>query len=83
MVATGVVFSNPPTNIIKIAIKNNQSNDPFFFSASVPLPALFTETGQLERSAYLSMWRSIPDANESTRDIPLNAAPSDLDFLIR
>jgi len=83
VVPTGVVFSNPPSNIIKIAIKNNQSNDAFFFSATVPLPVLFTEAGALERSAYLSMWKSIPDANESTRDIPLNAGPTDLDFLVR
>jgi hypothetical protein len=83
VVPTGVVVTNPPSNVIKIAIKNNQSNDAFFFSAPVSLPVLFTEAGQLERSAYLSMWKSIPDANESTKDIPLNAGPTDLDFLIR
>jgi hypothetical protein len=83
VVPTGVVVTNPPSNVIKIAIKNNQSNDAFFFSGPVSLPVLFTEAGQLERSAYLSMWKSIPDANESTKDIPLNAGPTDLDFLIR
>lgn len=82
IVTTGVVSANPPSNLIKIAIKNNISPDIFFFSAPVPLPVLFTEGGQLERSAYLSMWKSIPDANESTRDIPLNG-PLDLDFLVR
>jgi AP-1 complex subunit beta-1 len=83
VVATGMVFANPPSPAIKIAVKNNLSNDPFFFSANVSLPVLFTEAGQLERTAYLSMWKSIPDANESTKDIPLHAGSTDLDFLIR
>jgi hypothetical protein len=83
VVPAGVVVTNPPSNIIKIAIKNNQSNYAFFFSAPVSLPVLFTEAGQLERCAYLSMWKSIPDADKSTNYIPLKDAPTDLDFLIR
>lgn len=71
------------SNIIKIAVKNNQADTPSFFQAPVFLPVLFTEGGQLERSAYLSMWKSIPDSNESTKDVPLSAGPTDLDFLIR
>lgn len=80
--ATGVVHANPPSTQIKIAVKNSASNDPFFFAANVFLPALFTEAGQLERSAYLSMWKSIPDSNESTKDIPLNST-LDLDSYVR
>jgi len=82
IVTTGVVSGSQPSNSIKIAVKNNISPDIFFFQAPVPFSVLFTEGGQLERSAYLSMWKSIPDANESTRDIALNG-PLDLDFLVR
>jgi len=82
VVSTGVVHANPPSTQIKIAIKNNQSNDPFFFSTGVFLPVIFTEAGQLERSAYLSMWKSIPDANESTKEVALHST-LDLDSYIR
>lgn len=83
IVATGVVNANQPSNLIKIAVKNNLSPDVFFFSAPVNFPVLFTEGGALERSAYLSMWKSIADANESTRDINLTGPSLDLDYLIR
>jgi len=83
IVSTGVVSGATPSNAIKMAVKNNLSPDIFFFSTTVNFPVLFTEGGQLERTAYLSMWKGIPDANESTRDIPLTGHSLDLDFLLR
>jgi len=81
---TGIVGSAPPSASIRMALRNSQSSEIFFFQMHVPFHLLFTESGQLERSAYLSMWKSIPDSNERTKDIPLNAGgPLDLDFLLR
>jgi AP-1 complex subunit beta-1 len=83
IVTTGVVSPGQPSTAIKMAVKNNLSADIFFFSTNVNFPVLFTDQGQLDRSAYLSMWKSISDANESTRDIPLSGHTLDLDYLIR
>jgi len=80
------VAPNPSANVsaIRMAVKNSLSNEIYFFSALLPFHTLFSESGQLERSAYLSMWKSIPDANERSKDIPLNAGGSiELDYLLR
>jgi len=69
---TGIIGNTPPNPSIRMAIRNSQSNDVFFFQMVVPFHLLFTESGSLERSAYLSMWKSISDSNEKTKDLALN-----------
>eukprot|EP01112_Ceratiomyxa_fruticulosa_P023711 TRINITY_DN9195_c0_g2_i1.p1 TRINITY_DN9195_c0_g2~~TRINITY_DN9195_c0_g2_i1.p1 ORF type:complete len:605 (+),score=128.39 TRINITY_DN9195_c0_g2_i1:260-2074(+) len=74
----------PPSTVIRVAVKNGQVPDVFFFQVNLSLHTLFTEGGALERVAYLSMWKTIPDSNERTKDIPLTSpAALDLDSTIR
>jgi len=83
-IATSATVSpSPPTNSLRMAVKNSLSNEVFFFQGLIPFYVLFTETGQLERSSYLSMWKSIPDANERSKDINIEAFTPDLDSLLR
>jgi AP-1 complex subunit beta-1 len=83
-VAATAPAGGAPGSVIRMAVKNSLSNDIYFFQTNLPFYALFTESGQLERSAYLSMWKSIPDANERSKDMTLNAmGPMDLDYSIR
>jgi AP-1 complex subunit beta-1 len=82
--STGLLATGPPSTIIRMAVKNSHSNDIYFFQMNLPFHTLFTESGQLERPAYLTMWKSIPDANERTKDITISAmGPMDLDYSIR
>jgi len=84
--ATGVAATNTPANsVLKIAIKHSAFPDIFFFSATIPFDVILTEGGQLERNAYLGMWKQIPDSNESLKEFPLNPAinPHDLDGVVR
>lgn len=83
LASTAVVGAGPPSTVIRMAVKNSLSNEIYFFQMNLPFHVLLTESGQLERSAYLSMWKSIPDANERTKDIVLNAGSPDLDYHIR
>ncbi|KJE92686.1 adaptor-like protein complex 1 beta 1 subunit [Capsaspora owczarzaki ATCC 30864] len=58
----GVVQRTDPLNAVQIAVKNNV--DVFVFTAHVLLNSYFGEDGEMERSAYLSAWKEIPDTNE-------------------
>jgi len=82
--ASTAFVGGAPSAVIRMAVKNSLSNDIYFFQTNLPFYTLFTESGQLERSAYLSMWKSIPDANERSKDMALNAmGPMDLDYSVR
>lgn len=84
LAATAAVNPGAPSTSIRMAVKNSLGSDIYIFSATLPFHLLFVESGQLERSAYLSMWKSIPDANERSKDMQLTAVgPMDLDFSIR
>jgi len=84
LATTGVAAQGNPSTVVRLAVRNNLSNEAYFFNATVPFATLFTEGGALERSAYLSMWKSIPEPNERSRDFHLaQAVPLDLDFILR
>eukprot|EP00850_Spirogloea_muscicola_P008312 SM000044S15959 [mRNA] locus=s44:228581:233709:+ [translate_table: standard] len=57
----------PPTSVLQVAIKNNQQ-PVWYFTDSVPLHVFFSEEGRVERAAFLETWKSLPDANEVTRE---------------
>eukprot|EP00850_Spirogloea_muscicola_P016030 SM000127S26646 [mRNA] locus=s127:194449:199597:+ [translate_table: standard] len=59
----------PPTSVLQVAIKNNQQ-PVWYFTDSVPLHVFFSEEGRVERAAFLETWKSLPDANEVTRELP-------------
>nr|XP_043630430.1 beta-adaptin-like protein B [Erigeron canadensis] len=68
-----VLFQNiapgPPTSLLQVAVKNNQQ-PVWYFNDRVSLLALFMEDGRMERTTFLETWKSLPDSNEVSRDIP-------------
>ena len=46
----------------------------FYYTDVVPLEALFLEGGRIEPALFVSSWKSIPDANEATKQLPLGIA---------
>ncbi|XP_076907654.1 beta-adaptin-like protein B, partial [Bidens hawaiensis] len=68
-----VLFQNiapgPPNSVLQVAVKNNQQ-PVWYFSDRISLLVLFTEDGRMERSAFLETWKSLPDSNEVSKDIP-------------
>ncbi|CAI9291166.1 unnamed protein product [Lactuca saligna] len=68
-----VLFQNiapgPPNSILQVAVKNNQQ-PVWYFSDRLSLLVLFMEDGRMERSAFLETWKSLPDSNEVSKEIP-------------
>ncbi|GJW82115.1 beta-adaptin-like protein C [Tanacetum coccineum] len=68
-----VLFQNiapgPPNSLLQIAVKNNQQ-PVWYFNDKISLLVLFMEDGRMERATFLETWKSIPDSNEVSRDIP-------------
>ncbi len=55
---------------MQVAIKTAQLGV-FYYTDAVPLEALFLESGRIEAGVFVSSWKSIPDANEATKQLPL------------
>ncbi|GBG71965.1 hypothetical protein CBR_g10902 [Chara braunii] len=70
----------PPTSLLQVAVKNQQQ-PVWYFADKVPLHALLLEEGKMERSAFLETWKSLPDANEVSKDLA-NAVISNVDALL-
>ncbi|KAF5806166.1 putative coatomer/calthrin adaptor appendage subdomain, TBP domain superfamily [Helianthus annuus] len=68
-----VLFQNiapgPPNSVLQVAVKNNQQ-PVWYFNDKISLLVLFTEEGRMERTAFLETWKSLPDSNEVSKDIP-------------
>ncbi|PWA95092.1 AP-1 complex subunit beta-1 [Artemisia annua] len=68
-----VLFQNiapgPPNSLLQIAVKNNQQ-PVWYFNDKISLHVLFMEDGRMERATFLETWKSIPDSNEVSKDIP-------------
>nr|XP_043627939.1 beta-adaptin-like protein B [Erigeron canadensis] len=68
-----VLFQNiapgPPNSLLQIAVKNSQQ-PVWYFNDRLSLLVLFTEDGRMERSTFLETWKSLPDSNEVSKDIP-------------
>ncbi|XP_077252707.1 beta-adaptin-like protein C [Tasmannia lanceolata] len=68
-----VLFQNvspgPPNTLLQVAIKNNQQ-PVLYFSDKISLQVFFTEDGRMERASFLETWKSLPDSNEITKDLP-------------
>ncbi|KAJ6701750.1 BETA-ADAPTIN-LIKE PROTEIN B [Salix koriyanagi] len=83
-----VLFQNmsagPPSSLLQVAVKNNQQ-PVWYFNDKISLHVFFTEDGRMERGSFLETWRSLPDSNEITKDLPgitVNGVESTLDRLV-
>ncbi|RZC66784.1 hypothetical protein C5167_010467 [Papaver somniferum] len=73
----------PPTSLLQVAVKNNQQ-PVWYFNDKVSLLMLFSEDGRMERANFLETWKSLPDSNEVTKDLPVivvNSVEATLDKL--
>ncbi|KAI3914016.1 hypothetical protein MKW98_010828 [Papaver atlanticum] len=73
----------PPTSLLQVAVKNNQQ-PVWYFNDKVSLLVLFSEDGRMERANFLETWKSLPDSNEVTKDLPgivVNSVEATLDKL--
>jgi len=61
----GQVSQGPATTAVQMAVKSTEIH---YFTPEIPLSVLFTESGRLEKQAYLQMWRAISDEDERTRE---------------
>ena len=41
----------------------------FYFNDNIPLEALLREQGALQPSAFIPVWKSLPDANEAVQNL--------------
>lgn len=68
-----VLFQNispaPPSTLLQVAVRNNQ-HPVWYFNDKMSLHVLFSEDGRIERSTFLETWKSIPDTNEVSKDLP-------------
>ncbi|CAI9772685.1 unnamed protein product [Fraxinus pennsylvanica] len=68
-----VLFQNTspgaPNTLLQVAVKNNQQ-PVWYFNDNISLLVFFTEEGRMERSAFLETWKSLPDSNEVSVDLP-------------
>ncbi|KAK4743890.1 hypothetical protein SAY87_010202 [Trapa incisa] len=68
-----VLFQNmstaPPSSLLQVAVKNNQQ-PVWYFNDKISLLPFFTEDGKMERPSFLETWRSLPDSNEISKDLP-------------
>ncbi|KAK4795703.1 hypothetical protein SAY86_028029 [Trapa natans] len=68
-----VVFQNmstgPLSSLLQVAVKNNQQ-PVWYFNDKISLLPFFTEDGKMERASFLETWRSLPDSNEVSKDLP-------------
>ncbi|KAK9867573.1 hypothetical protein WJX84_010901 [Apatococcus fuscideae] len=56
---------------LQVAIRNNQLGVAYF-NDTLPLPAVLLEDGKIEGSVFVGSWKSIPEANEVTQQLPIN-----------
>ncbi|GAM28895.1 hypothetical protein SAMD00019534_120710 [Acytostelium subglobosum LB1] len=75
--------AQPLAPLINMAMMVLPSQAKFYFQMNLPFHMLFVESGQLDREAYLSMRKSIPEANERTKDIQIQAPQFDVDTILR
>ncbi|KAK8968249.1 Beta-adaptin-like protein C [Platanthera guangdongensis] len=69
MVAFQNVSAGPPNTLLQVAVKNNQQ-PVWYFNDKLSLHIFFSEDGRMERANFLETWKSLPDSNEVTKDLP-------------
>ncbi|KAF6176253.1 hypothetical protein GIB67_023544 [Kingdonia uniflora] len=83
MVLSQNVSPGPPSSVLQVAVKNNQQ-PVWYFNDKIPLLVFFSEDGKMERADFLEKWKSLPDSNEVTKDLPgivVNSVEATLDRL--
>eukprot|EP01133_Synstelium_polycarpum_P016088 gene16088-19144_t len=76
-------IAQPLVPVINMAMMVLPSQAKFYFQMNMPYHILFSESGQLDREAYLSMWKSIPESNERTKEIQLRLPQFDTDSILK
>ncbi|XP_072984267.1 beta-adaptin-like protein C [Typha latifolia] len=70
-----ILFQNvspgPPSTLLQVAVKNNQQ-PVWYFNDKFSFHVFFVEDGRMERATFLETWKSLPDANEVAKDLPLS-----------
>ena len=61
---------------LQVAIRNNQLGVAYF-NDTLPLPAILVEDGKIEGSVFVGSWKSLPEANEVTQQLPINIGSLD------
>ncbi|KAK8954812.1 Beta-adaptin-like protein C [Platanthera zijinensis] len=69
MVAFQNISAGPPNTLLQVAVKNNQQ-PVWYFNDKLSLHIFFSEDGRMERANFLETWKSLPDSNEVTKDLP-------------
>ncbi|OVA05836.1 Clathrin/coatomer adaptor [Macleaya cordata] len=82
-----VLFQNispgPPNSLLQVAVKNSQQ-PVWYFNDKISFIVLFSEDGRMERTTFLETWKSLPDSNEVTKELPgivVNSVEATLDRL--
>lgn len=57
-------------SLIQVAIRNAQQGV-FYFSDTISMEVLIRQQNALQPSAFIPLWRSLPEANESMQNISL------------
>ena len=67
MIFNGAIQKMEPLDTLQVAMKNNLKV--FYFATLIPMEALFTSDGKMERQVFLATWKDISPQNESTFNI--------------
>ena len=57
--------------LMQVAVKDNTGI--YYFADKIELEALFLEGGLVGREQFLQLWRQIPDANESVKNLSISS----------
>ncbi|PKA60685.1 Beta-adaptin-like protein C [Apostasia shenzhenica] len=58
-----------PNTLLQVAVKDNQQ-PVWYFNDKISLHVFFSEDGRMERANFLETWKSLPDSNEVSKDLP-------------
>ena len=77
----GPIQKMEPLDQLQVAMKNNLKV--FYFATQMPMEALFTGDGKMERQVFLATWKDISPQNESTFNIEGKKSDFCLFFLVK
>ena len=63
--------------VLQVAIRNTQQGV-FYFNDQIPLTALMQEDNKIEPQAFVQSWKSLPEANESQKELPISITSLDV-----
>ena len=57
---------------MQVAIRNNAGV--FYLTDQVPVTALLLEEGRIEPGEFVQTWKSLPESNETKKELPIRLA---------